>query len=279
MSASTAIGMVSQSLRKLLLEPMKKLTPSVNVTILAPDETGGDPPRINLFLYRILENSALKNLDWQVKRGEPSRIAPPPLSLNLYYLMTPYAQSASDTGNATSHAILGEAMRVFHENAVVPRNALVEELRDAEEQIKIMLNPLDPDELGRVWSTFSQPFRLSVMYEVSVVQLELFSDRAMGKRVQRTGVPDVRAPFRPPVVEQLSPLHGPVGEQVTVSGQHLAGWPASVSISGHKIIDSIPLTEDTITATIPAGLAPGFHEVQVDVAHLHRRVFFFEVSV
>ena len=62
-----------------------KLTPPVEVTILAPDETGGDR-RINLFLYRILENPALKNADWQVKRGEPSRIVPPPLSLNLYYL-------------------------------------------------------------------------------------------------------------------------------------------------------------------------------------------------
>jgi hypothetical protein len=278
MSASTAIGMVSQSLRDLLKKKMT-IKPEVEVTILAPDEPGGDPRRINLFLYRILENSTLKNLDWQVKRGEPSRIAPPPLSLNLYYLMTPYAQSVSETGNVTSHAILGEAMRVFHEHAVVPQDALVPDLRGAAEQIKIMLNPLDPDELGRVWSTFSQPFRLSVMYEVSVVQLELLSDRAMSKRVQRTGVPDVRAPFRPPVVDQLSPLHGPVGEQITVSGQHLAGWPASVGISGHKIIDSIPLTEDTITATIPAGLAPGFHEVQVDVAHLHRRVFFFEVSV
>ena len=270
--------MVSESLRNLLLEPMKKFTPSVKVTILAPDETGGDPPRINLFLYRILENSALKNVDWQVKRGEPSRIAPPPLSLNLYYLMTPYAQNDSETGNATSHAILGEAMRVFHEHAVVPRNALVEGLRDAEEQIKIMLNPLDP-ELGQVWTTFSQPFRLSVMYEVSVVQLELQKERPMSKRVQRTGVPDVRAPFRPPVVEQLTPLRGPVGTQITVQGRNLATWRASVSITGQKMIDGAELDDDTMTAAIPAGLAPGFHEIQVDIAHLHRRVFFFEVSV
>jgi Pvc16 N-terminal domain/IPT/TIG domain len=277
MSASTAIGMVSESLRNLLVTQMI-LTPPVAVTILAPDETGGDR-RINLFLYRILENATLKNLDWQAKRSAPSRIVPPPLSLNLYYLMTPYAQNDSLTGNATAHEMLGEAMRVFHEHAVVPQTALVQGLRDASEQIKIMLNPLDLDELGRVWSTFSQPFRLSVMYEVSVVQLELHSERPMSKRVQRTGVPDIRAPFRPPVVEQLTPLSGPVGARITVSGQHLAGWPASLSITGNRIIDSSTLTGDTMTATIPAGLAPGFHEIQVDIAHLHRRVFFFEVSV
>jgi hypothetical protein len=101
----------------------------------------------------------------------------------------------------------------------------------------------------------------------------------MSKRVQRTGVPDVRAPFRPPIVAQLAPLSGPVGTHITVSGQHLAGWHASLSISGNTIIDSTVLTGDTLTATIPTGLAPGFHEIRVDVAHLHRRVFFFEVSV
>ena len=277
MSASTAIGMVSESLRNLLVGEMT-LAPPVDVTLLAPDETGGDR-RINLFLYRVLENPALKNADWQVKPDEPSRIVAPPLSLNLYYLMTPYAQNDPLTGNATAHEMLGEAMRVFHEHAVVPQSALVQGLHGAAEQIKIMLNPLDPDELGRVWSTFSQPFRLSVMYEVSVVQLELQGERPMSKRVQMTGVPDVRAPFRPPVVEQLTPLNGPIGTQITVSGQHLAGWRASLSISGNRIIDSTVLTGNTMTATIPTGLAPGFHEIQVDVAHLHRRVFFFEVSV
>jgi hypothetical protein len=276
MSASTAIGMVSESLRSLLVNEMQ-LTPPVPVTLLAPDETGGDR-RINLFLYRVLENPTLKNLDWQVKRGNSSLIVPPPLSLNLYYVMTPYAQNDPLTGNARAHEILGEAMRVFHEHAVVPQSVLVPGLHTATEQIKIMLNPLDPDELGRVWSTFSQPFRLSVMYEVSVVQLELLSERPMGKRVQRTGVPDIRAPFRPPVLEQLTPLSGPVGTQITVSGQHLAGWRASVTINGQKILDGVTGSEDMLTATIPAGLAPGFHEIQVDIAHLHRRVFFFEVS-
>jgi hypothetical protein len=190
MSASTAIGMVSESLRNLLVAEMT-IAPPVAVTILAPDETGGDR-RINLFLYRVVENPAFKNNDWQVKPGEAERIVPPPLSLNLYYLMTPYGQNDPLTGNATAHEMLGEAMRVFHEHAVVPQRALVQGLRDAAEQIKIVLNPMDPDELGKIWSTFSQPFRLSVMYEISVVQLALRSERPVSKRVQRTGVPAIK---------------------------------------------------------------------------------------
>ncbi|MEO8258897.1 MAG: DUF4255 domain-containing protein [Acidobacteriota bacterium] len=275
MSGSNAIGMVSESLRNLLVTEMT-VVPPVSVTILAPDETGGDR-RINLFLYRVVENAALKNNDWQVKPGTATRIVPPPLSLNLYYLMTPYAQNDPLTGNATAHEMLGDAMRVFHEHAVVPPGVLAPGLRDAAEQIKIMLGPLDPDQLGKIWSTFSQPFRLSVMYEISVVQLALRSDRPISKRVQRTGVPLVGAPFRPPVIEELSPLKGPAGTQITVRGRHLEGWSASLSITGQRILDRATLTSNAFTAIIPAGLAPGFHEIRVDVADLNRRVFLFEV--
>src|SRR5262249_5781938 len=129
MSASTAIGMVSESLRNLLVGEMH-LTPPVEVTILAPDEAGGDR-RINLFLYKIHESSALKNLDWQVKRGEPTQLVPPPLSLTLFYLMTPYALNDQLTGNATAHEILGEAMRVFAEYPIVPQHYLVPGLQEA----------------------------------------------------------------------------------------------------------------------------------------------------
>ena len=48
MSASTAIGLVSESLRNLLLAEWR-LPTVANVTVLAPDESGTDP-RINLFL-------------------------------------------------------------------------------------------------------------------------------------------------------------------------------------------------------------------------------------
>jgi hypothetical protein len=141
MSASTAIGMVSESLRNLLVGEMT-LTPAVDVTILAPDETGGNR-RINLFLYKVQENPILKNMDWEVKRGEPTQLVPPPLSLNLFYLMTPYAPNDQQTGNSSAHEILGEAMRVFYENPIVPQDYLVAGLADAREQIKIMLNTLD----------------------------------------------------------------------------------------------------------------------------------------
>jgi hypothetical protein len=276
MSVSTAIGMVSESLRNLLVGEMT-LTPAVNVTILAPDEPGGDR-RINLFLYKVQENPYLKNMDWQVKRGEPARLVPPPLSLNLFYLLTSYAPNDNQTGNAAAHEILGEAMRVFYDHPIVPEAHLAAGLIGAGEHVKIMLNTLDLEELSTVWATFTQPFRLSVLYEVSVVQLDPESERPMATRVRRIGVPDVRAPFVPPVVERLEPKSGPAGTAVTARGEHLAGWRAHVRVMGNLVLDGQALADDAFTFTLPADLPPGFHEVRVDISHLYRRTFVFEVT-
>jgi len=284
MSVSTAIGKVSESMRKLLVGEMA-LNPSVTVTVLAPDESDGDR-RVNLFLYKAQENPALRNLDWQVKRGEPSRLVPPPLSLNLFYLMTAYAINDPQEGNASAHEILGEAMRVFYENPIIPESYLADELLDAREEIKIIHNSINLEELSQVWGTFSEPFRLSVLYEVSVVQLDMLSasERAMARRVRRVGKPDVRAPFNPPVVERMEPLTGPVGTPVTFHGRNLAGWKAYASIMGRPVLSGVDLAGDSFTVPVPAEIAPGetlppgFHEIRVDIARLFRGTYFFEVT-
>ncbi len=278
MSASTAIGMVSRSLQILLTSEMTM--ESVNVTVLAPDDPGGAEPRINLFLYKVQEHAALKNMDWQVNRQDPSRLAPPPLSLKLFYLLTPYVPKDSGTADCDAHELLGEAMRVFYEHPVVPQDYLDPGLVDARESIKIALNGLELEELGKVWSTFTQPYRLSVLYEVSVVQLDMLpeSERVMAHRVRRIGVPQVRAPFYPPCVEEIDPVSGPAGSVVTFAGRHLAGWKAYVAMTGRRIADGLECGSDTFQVTIPQDLPPGFHEMRTDVSRLFRRTFFFEVT-
>ena len=278
MSASTAIGLVSQSLRNLLLGEMQS-RPRVEVTILAPDEVGSQR-RINLFLYQVQENPTFKNMDWQLMPGSADILMPPPLSLNLFYLMTPYAKNDAQTGNAAAHEILGEAMRVFYENPVVPQEYLEEGLENAREQIQIIQNTLDMEELARVWSTFTQPFRLSILYQISVVQLDVApeSERPMPQRVREIGIPDVRAPFNPPVVDEITPRSGPAGTEITFRGQHLVGWRAYVRVMGRSILDGQELTQDQFTVTLPTNLPPGFHELRVDISHLFRKTFFFEVT-
>jgi hypothetical protein len=278
MSASTALGAVSESLRNLLVAEMT-IEPEVAVTVLAPDEGGGNR-RVNLFLYQVRENTALRNLDWQVKQGQPDRLVAPPLSLNLFYLLTAYAPNDAQTGNADAHAILGEAMRVLHDHAIVPDEHLAGDLAAAREQVKITSNPVDLEELSTVWTTFTQPFRLSVLYEVSVVQLDASpaAERPMAPRVRTVGVPDVRAPFHPPVVHQLQPQRVAAGDDVTFVGEHLRGWKAYVTVTGRVLATGLDLTGDRFTLKLPADLPPGLHQVRVDVSRLFRMTFLLEVE-
>ena len=278
MSASTAIGMVSTSLRNLLAGEMK-LSLAVDVTVLAPDEHGSDR-RVNLFLYRVEENPFLKNQEPTVLPGNPGTLVPPPLSLALYYLLTTYAPNDAVNGNATAHQILGEAMRVFYENPVIPPNYLDPGLTTAREQLRIIHSSLDPEELGRLWSTFTQPFRLSVLYQVSTVQLDMLPARqsAIPQRVRRIGVPGVEQPFDLPEVRAMSPGSGAAGSSVTFTGAQLAGWRASVLIWDRLVVNAVELTADSIVAVVPADLAPGFYDITVDVSDLFRRTFLFEVT-
>ena len=278
MSVSTAIGRVSESLRNLLLGEMD-LLPQVPITILGPDEAGGSR-RVNLFLYKVNENPFLRNQDWQVSLTDTARLVPPPLALNLYYLMTPYADNDDDLGNATAHEILGEAMRVFYQFPVVPDGYLAGDLDAAREQITITQNGLNMEELSQVWGTFSEPFRLSVLYEVSVVQLDQSADagRDVPPRVRAIGPPDVGAPYRPPVLSHLDPISGPAGTTVTVHGSNLDGWTAYVTLLRQRILDGEIVSGDSFEVTLPADLDPGFYQLRVDVSNLTRQTFFFEVT-
>jgi hypothetical protein len=272
------VGSVSASLRNLLVGEMRT-SPAVPVTILAPDEVGGDQ-RINLFLYKVEENAFLKNQDWSLKPANSSQLVPAPLSLNLYYLMTPYARNDPQTGNASAHEILGEAMRVFYENSVVPQQYLEPSLKGAREQFTIVYNALDPEELSRLWTTFARPFRLSVRYQISTVQLDMLSsqERPLPKRVRTIGVPAVRAPHHPPTVLDIAPASGAAGTVVTFTGEHLVGWRATVVVNNQTVLDKQPLTSDAFTIAIPAGMPAGFYEIRVDVSRLFRRGFLFEIT-
>ena len=282
MSGSSAIGMVGESMQNLLSNEMS-FAPDVKVTLLAPDESGSEK-RINLFLYKVLEHAILKNADWQVKPGDPNKLMPPPLSLTLFYLMTPYAANDTQTGNSVAHEILGDAMRVFYEHPVIPQSYLADGLKNAREEIRIVQDSADLEELSRIWTSFTRPFRLSIVYQVSVVQIDPLpeQERPLARRVRTVGAPRVEAPFLPPVVHAVSPLSGAAGSVLTFRGEHLAGWRAYVRLLGNLINsgaeNGLKLGEDQFAVTLPPTLAPGFYELRVDISHLFRRVFFVEVT-
>jgi hypothetical protein len=273
MSNSGALAAVSKSLRETLLAEMADEVP---VTLLG---FGGSGNRgVNLFLHRVDEHPQLRNADFGLRPGTSDALAAPPLSLTLRYLMTVFAAPHDQFGEAPAQMLLGEAMRVFHQHPVVPKEHLDDDLDGVE--LRVILVPIDPEEIGRLWGTTHDPYRLSVQYEVSVVQIDPTpdADRTIARRVERVGVPQVRAPYVPPVLITAAPLSGPAGTVVRISGEQLAGWRAGVTLGGVGLTGDEPLGGDEIAVTVPTGLPPGFHRLRADVARLTRVSWFFEVT-
>ncbi|OYE02932.1 DUF4255 domain-containing protein [Nostoc sp. 'Peltigera membranacea cyanobiont' 232] len=185
MSNALAIAAVTITLRHLLqqrfdAESSGRITVTTRPLDKVGDHTVSSGDQVNLFLYDTQINAAWRNMDIpsQVKPGETGQQL---LPLNLYYLLTAYAQN-DDFPEPTSHRLLGVAMSVFNDHPIITSaditaalpitNPPEYDLDQQEEQVRIVYQPLSVEEVFNLWSTFQAPYRVSAAYEVSVVLIE-----------------------------------------------------------------------------------------------------------
>jgi hypothetical protein len=171
MSTSTAIADVTRSLADLLTngqEPGESF--AVSLKSPADEEINADGPLVNLYLFRIEQNPFARNRNWQPVGDDTLHRAP--LSLNLYYVVTAYAKQQED-----GHRVLGEAMRIFYDHAIIEPALLGEPLSHTADPLKLDLCAFNLEDLTRVWNAFNKPYRLSVCYQVRIVFIDSSVDR------------------------------------------------------------------------------------------------------
>lgn len=273
-------------------------TGEIHVTTLPLDRVrNGDSTRnqLNLFLYHAEPNAAYRNMDIP-RRVRPGETAPPPLALNLFYLLTAYGEGDSEL---VAHALLGTAMRILHDHPVLSR----EEIRDALaasglgdqfERVRITPQPVSVEEVSRLWTGFQSEYRLSAAYQVSVVLIE-------SRRPSRTPVPVLRrgaedrgpvtlagsGPILARVSAVVDPTASPLvekpaaelGDTLLLEGSNLAG--GSVQVRFHHLLLEVPLERpplpggsanelrvelpDGSEAGVPEAWPPGFYTVELAV--------------
>jgi hypothetical protein len=175
MSSYTVIARVSDALRAILWEAFRTdpvihniIGSQQEIVFRNPTETARDSAnRLSLWLHQITENEFVKNQPMQ--RGDDSTSSRfPPLALNLYYLVTPFAPSGDPE---SEHLLLGKTMQVLYDNAIL---ALVDNTPGEEvaEELRIIYCRLSLEELTRIWEALREPYRLSVCYQVRVTRIE-----------------------------------------------------------------------------------------------------------
>jgi hypothetical protein len=198
MADQAAFAAVSSTLRTLLLD---RMVTASDVTLAPPDTQVSSQARVNLYLMQVMENAELKNQEIPF-HGSPAAYGTPPLSLNLRYLMTTHSESEDqDNSDLNAQTLLGDAMRVLHDfgnridtlrvltsvGGLMPGDPILDpRLADEFERLRVTLHPSTIDDLTKIWSALPDAsFRRSVVYEVTVVQIETPQPRTLPRPVER----------------------------------------------------------------------------------------------
>ena len=166
------ISDVTQSLSDLL----KDLDVTLDSPANLPTSSNGNDgfAAVNLYLYQVSENQYTKNQPW-VTQPHGVQVYPP-LALNLYYLLTPYASDP-----LSAHRVLTHAMQMLYVHSTLTGADLPAALRLSVERLTINLCQMSLEELTRIWNALQTPYRLCVSYEVRVVLIESMLERRPGR--------------------------------------------------------------------------------------------------
>ena len=90
-----------------------------------------------------------------------------PLGLCLHYMVTAWGGDRD-----TEQQILGRVMQVLYDDAIIDGPELAGALAGTPTELRVSLSPMQLEDRARVWWAIGQPYRLSVNYEVRVVDID-----------------------------------------------------------------------------------------------------------
>jgi len=171
-----SINDVTVALVKLIESRIQQVDPSAVVTLLGPPNALPDLAGISLYLYRVSPDGHGRNEPMSVQPGGAPAVGAV-LGLHLHYLLTPLRAAGdlrADEGDP-AQTLLGLAMLALFENPVLAVKNRTRVAGDPEfgdpmaptQSVTVTLSPADGEHFA-VHDVFR---RLSVSYEVSVVQL------------------------------------------------------------------------------------------------------------
>jgi hypothetical protein len=275
MAGVTAIQGVDDTLKQLVKDAVAGLLPMPDVTV-GPLDRDSSELRLNWFLYRITPSPAYRNMEppatgWRTARGRP------PLALQLQYLLTAFPATTTNGGDQEqfAHAGLAAAMRALHTNAIIDEDdaALSSLATPLVEPLRITLDTLDLEALSKLWTATTQPLRLSVGYEVSLVVVDAPEQYVAGPPVQARRV--AVAPTMGPRLRNVEPSRASFGDELLVTVEGLtagatftlardANDPAGPPDWPMNVVAAPPPPPGTVRLTLPsADLAPGARRLDV----------------
>lgn len=126
--------------------------------------TANDSAEVVILLHRVSMNEHMRT------SGRPLNpdMAPPPVSVNLHYLLSFWAGSAD-----SEQLVLAWTLRQMHQTPVLDPSILSQEAAwSPDDVIQLIPEELSTDDLMRIWDTLDPDYRLSLSYIARVVRID-----------------------------------------------------------------------------------------------------------
>jgi len=156
-----------KSLKDAYVREVAEAERKFEISLLSSGEmNAANPPEtvLSLYLYRVTQNEYLRN----ARQAGAAAGSDAPLSLDLHYLLTVWANSPED-----EHKMLGWAMRQLHRHPVLDSSSLNQ---DAEwgpgDVVQVIPAELSTEDVMRIWDALAPAYRLSVSYTARVVRID-----------------------------------------------------------------------------------------------------------
>lgn len=185
MSDFPVIGAVSETLRTVLDNGLASLTPHPIVVVHDLQGTiSVSTPQITVCLYDVIEDPSAKNRPRRKRPGPGGsvQIEKPPMALLLRYMITPWSGTRE-----SDHQYLGRVMQILYDDAIIHGPQLQGHLAGTSEALKLTMSSIPLQERFWLWQAVHKPYRISVTYEVRVVNL----DAVEVQTVRPTSVRDI----------------------------------------------------------------------------------------
>ncbi len=179
MSDYTVFKDIGETMKYLLEENIQSLVSPENIVFASPadiDTISNAPHTLSLFLFKVETNPYMNNREMQ--KINHSKLKHPPLTLDLFYLVTPFASDRSQ-----EQLILGKVIQTFHDHSVLKCRVLRDGLEGTSEEFRVTLFSLPFEEMFQLWQSFTErSFRLSICYKLTPVEID-YSREMEAKRV------------------------------------------------------------------------------------------------
>ncbi|MEB3233028.1 MAG: DUF4255 domain-containing protein [Leptolyngbyaceae bacterium] len=220
MSNHLAFATVTATLQHTLQSAIQTDVDGARATTLRPNEIGNGTPEsgVNIFLYQIITNPALHNIDATPLRSRGNSVKRQ-AALDLYYILSFYGND----NELIPQRLLGSVVKTLNDNRVMTADMIREtcdrstitvlqqsNLADQLQQISIMPLDLTLEDLSKTWGVFFQtPYVLSVAYKVLVVLVEGEEGFKRSLPIRQRQMGDMAAPLlNRPTVEQVFAKEG-----------------------------------------------------------------------